>query len=431
MKQLTFTLCLSLVVLFASGVSHASDDKIGVIANHPSPSPSGQELVFSADFDGPGSLWISALDGSRLRKISPPSITAIANTDMEPAWSPDGRQIAYRSLTGETESSDIWIVQANGAYPLKLTASGANNSSPAWSPDGRKIAFVSSKNGSKDIWTMNADGTQPAKLVSSPGYQSDPSFSPAGDQIVFSKYENGASTLMVANVNGTGLWALTTGAFKDRAPNWGVRGIVFSSNRGGANPDDDWKTWSIQPDGSGLRKVGDVAGSGPVWLPDGRIVFSDRRITSKALNEITIFNPVTGARQVVVDVQGYFTPIDIRPGKPANRINPNSMGKLKVAILSTRTFDATKAVAQASISFGRTGSENSLVNCSKKFKDVNGDGRPDLICRFSLHHAGFQAGNIVGVLRFNDNSEQGIPYEGRDMITTVLEDDPDDFKDED
>lgn len=428
MKQLTVTLCFSLAALFATGSSHASEDKIGVMANQPSPSPSGQELVFSADFDGPGSLWIAALDGSRLRKISPPSSTSIANTDMEPAWSPDGRQIAYTSITGDSRSSDIWIVQANGAYPLKLTANGAYNSSPAWSPDGRKIAFVSKKNGSKNIWTMNSDGTQPAKLVSSPGYQSDPSFSPAGDQIVFSKYENGASMLMVVNVNGTGLRSLTTGAFKDWQPNWGPRGIVFTSNRG-SDPDER-KIWSIQPDGSGLRKVGDVAGSGPIWLSDGRIAFSDARSTSKALNEIIIYNPATGAQQVVVDVQGYFTPIDIRPNKPANRINPKSMGIFRVAILSTRTFDATKAVAQASITFGKTGSESTLVDCAKKFKDVNGDGLTDLTCRFSLRYAGFQAGNTMGVLRFNDTT-RGIPYEGRDMITTVLEDDPDDLKEED
>ncbi len=428
MKKLSVSLCLSLAALFTYGISQASDDKIGVIANHPAPSPSGQELVFSADFDGSASLWISALDGSRLRKISPPSITSIANTDMEPAWSPDGRQIAYRSIIGETESSDIWIVQANGAYPLKLTANGANNSSPVWSPDGRKIAFVSDKADSRDIWTMNADGTQPAKLVSTTGYQSNPSFSPAGDQIVFSKYENSVSTLMVVNVNGKGLRSLTTGVFRDRAPNWGKRGIVFSSNRG-TGPD-EWKIWSIQPDGSGLRKVGDVGGGGPVWMPDGRIAFADAGITSKALSAISIFDPATGAQRVVVDVQGYFTPIDIRPAKPANRVNPKSMGKLKVAILSTRTFDATKAVAQGSITFGRTGSERSLVNCSKKFKDVNGDGLPDLTCRFSLRHANFQAGNAIGVLRFND-TPRNMPYEGRDVILTALDDDPDDFKDED
>ena len=428
MKYIARTLYFFMVALLTIGASHASEEKIGVMADHPSRSPSGQELVFSADFDGPSSLWISALDGSRLRKISPPPVTSISNTDMEPAWSPDGRQIAYRSLTGASESSDIWVVQANGANPLKLTANGATNSHPAWSPDGRKIAFVSDKDGSNDIWVMNADGTQPTKVLNSPGQENWPSFSPTGEQIVFSKNENGASTIAVVNVNGTGQKALTTGAYLDWEPNWGVRGIVFSSNRG---PDSDkWKIWSIQPDGSGLRKVGDIAGHEPVWMPDGQIAFSGIRRGSKALSEITLLNPVTGAQQVIVDVQGYFTPIDIRPGKSVNRINPKSMGEMKVAILSTRTFDATKAVAQASITFGRTGSERSLVDCSKKFRDINGDGLPDLTCRFSLRRSGFQMGDSLGILRFSD-TERSIPYEGRDAITTVTEDDPDDFKHED
>jgi hypothetical protein len=129
----------------------------------------------------------------------------------------------------------------------------------------------------------------------------------------------------------------------------------------------------------------------------------------------------------VVDVQGYLTPIDVRPGKSSKQINPKSLGRLQVAILSTRTFDAPKAVVQSSITFGSTGSENSLTSCSRTFKDVNGDGLPDLTCRFSLRYAGFQKGNTVGVLRFTDTRRR--PYEGRDAITTVGDDDPDDFKD--
>ena len=51
----------------------------------------------------------------------------------------------------------------------------------------------------------------------------------------------------------------------------------------------------------------------------------------------------------------------------------------------------------------------------------------DLTCRFTLRYAGFQRGSAVGVLRFTDT--RGKPYEGRDAIATVEEDDPDDFKD--
>ena len=423
MKNFIIWLILALAAMFVGSAS-ASEDKIGVLAQSPSSSPSGQELVFEADFDGHSRLWISSLDGSRLRKVSSLGNPAAAVTDLAPAWSPDGRMIAYTSIDGS--SSDIWVVQADGAYPVKLTANGAENGHPAWSPDGRKIVFESDKGGTRDVWMMNADGSQQVKVLSSSGVDNNPKFSPTGDQIVFSRTKDGAATLMIVNVNGTGLRALTTGNSRDWEPSWGNRGILFSSNRGPTS--DRRKIWMVQPDGSNLHKVDDTDGLDPVWLPDGRIAFSaDGGVASKALAVVSILNPATGETRPVVDVQGYLTPIDIRPGKTSNQINPKSMGRPQVAILSTRTFDATKAVVQASITFGRTGAESSLTSCSKTFKDVNGDGLPDLTCRFSLRYAGFQMGNTVGVLRFTDTL--GKPYEGRDAITTVWEDDPDDFKD--
>jgi WD40 repeat protein len=424
MKHCIFSLILALAAVFAGSAS-ASEDKIGVSSDNPSLSPSGQELVFSADFDGPSRLWISGLDGSRLRKVSSLGNPAAVVTDLEPSWSPDGRTIAYRSIDGST--SDIWIMQADGSYPVKLTANGAENGHPAWSPDGRKIVFESDKDGTRDIWIMNADGTQQVKVLSSSGVDNGPKFSPAGDKIVFSRSKDGAATLMIVNVNGTGLRALTTGNSRDWEPSWGSRGILFSSNRSSSSG--GHKIWMVQPDGSNLRKVGDAAGFDPIWLTDGRIAFTDDEslVASKALAAVSILNPATGQKQVVADVQGYITPIDIRPGKTPKKINPKSMGRAEVAILSTQTFDATKAVNQASITFGRSGAESSLTQCNKKFKDINGDGIPDLTCRFALRYAGFQMGGAVGVLRFTDT--RGKPYEGRDAITTVGEDDPDDFKD--
>ncbi|MEO5670470.1 MAG: hypothetical protein ABIR26_07235 [Ramlibacter sp.] len=423
MKHFIFSLFLALPAMFVDSAT-ASEERIGVLAQSPSVSPSGQELVFDADFDGHSRLWISGLDGSRLRKVSSIGNPAAAVTDLAPAWSPDGRMIAYTSVEGSR--SDIWIVQTDGAYPVKLTTNGAKNGHPTWSPDGRKIAFESSRDGTREIWIMNADGSQQVKVLSSSGVDNNPKFSPTGDQIVFSRTKDAAATLMIVNVNGTGLSALTTGNSRDWEPSWGIRGILFSSNRGPTS--DSRKIWMVQPDGSNLHKVGDAEGFDPIWLPDGRIAFSaDGGVASMALAVISILNPTTGETRPVVDVQGYLTPIDIRPGRTSNQINPKSMGRPQVAILSTRTFDATKTVVQASITFGRTGAESSLVSCSKTFKDVNGDGLPDLTCRFSLRYAGFQMGNNVGVLRFTDIRRR--PYEGRDMIATVLEDDLDDFKD--
>jgi Tol biopolymer transport system component len=416
--KLILAVCLT---LFAS-ICQSSPDKVGVISQHPSLSPTGKEIVFSADFDGLPRIWLWSTELRTLRKLSAVYGSSSSIADSEPTWSPDGRKIAYASTSGAL--SDIWVMDSTGAYPVKLTGNGANNSSPAWSPDGRKLAFISDRDGSDDLWLMNVDGSQPVKLVNSPSQESSPSFSPSGDAIVFAKTDLTVATLMVVNTNGTGLRSLTTGTSSDWEPHWGRGGIVFSTNRDARS--DDWKLWTVQPDGSGLRKLGDVAGHDPRWTPEGTVVFTDTNTGGHALTSIAVLDPATGLKRVLIDVQGVLTPIDVRPGKAPNLINPNSAGRLQVAVLSTRTFDAPSSVDASTLTFGRTGAESSRAACSKTFRDVNGDGLPDLVCRFALRSAAFQMGDVTAVLRFAD--KKGVYYEGRDSIVTVPQDDPDDFK---
>lgn len=89
--------------------------------------------------------------------------------------------------------------------------------------------------------------------------------------------------------------------------------------------------------------------------------------------------------------------IDIKPGEGPATINSKSKGKIPVAILSSATFDAVTQVDQASLTFGRTGSEKSLTFCSGP-QDVNGDGLLDLVCHFDTPLTRFQAGDTKGVL---------------------------------
>ena len=80
--------------------------------------------------------------------------------DFGPAWSPNGKQIAYRLNPASSDESDIMVVAAGGGTPRNLTKSpGVADWSPAWSPDGRSIAFFSMRAGGRDIWVMRPDGT--------------------------------------------------------------------------------------------------------------------------------------------------------------------------------------------------------------------------------------------------------------------------------
>src|SRR5262245_60532019 len=87
--------------------------------------------------------------------------------------------------------------------------------------------------------------------------------------------------------------------------------------------------------------------------------------------------------------------IDIKPATPRNGINPKSHGVVRVAILSSDDFDAT-TVDPASVRFGPEGAVE--VGGKTRFKDVNEDGRDDLILRFKIKETGIQCGDTSAPL---------------------------------
>ena len=91
--------------------------------------------------------------------------------------------------------------------------------------------------------------------------------------------------------------------------------------------------------------------------------------------------------------------IDIKPGSSENSVNSRSNGAIPVAILSSLLFDAPADVDASSLTFGRTGAEDSLRRCSVHGEDVNDDGLLDLVCHFDTRTAGFASGDTEGVLR--------------------------------
>ena len=109
--------------------------------------------------------------------------------------------------------------------------------------------------------------------------------------------------------------------------------------------------------------------------------------------------------------------IDIKPGSFPNSINPKSGGRIPVAVLSAAGFDAPLEVYVSSLTFGRTGTEQSLAFCNSRPEDVNGDGFVDLICHFDTRLTGFQSGDTEGTL--NGRTVSGTPLTGTDSVRIV------------
>lgn len=90
--------------------------------------------------------------------------------------------------------------------------------------------------------------------------------------------------------------------------------------------------------------------------------------------------------------------VSVKPGADKVVLVAHSNAKLPVAILSTPAFNASTAVAPASLHFGRTGDESSVESCSAGV-DVNSDALPDLLCQFAVANSGFQSGDLTAKLK--------------------------------
>jgi Tol biopolymer transport system component len=90
-----------------------------------------------------------------------------------PSWSPDGRQIAFYSRVGET--SQIFVIAADGGAPQRLTSDHWNNSYPRWSGDGQWLYFASNRTGTDQIWRMPSRGGAPTQVTRNGGFAASPS----------------------------------------------------------------------------------------------------------------------------------------------------------------------------------------------------------------------------------------------------------------
>ena len=94
-----------------------------------------------------------------------------------PAYSPDGRYLAFAWLKPESHGFDIFFYEIATQKFVQLTSEKGNNERPVWAPDGKHIAFESDRSGSKQIYSMTVDGKKLIQLTNSRGINEGPTWS--------------------------------------------------------------------------------------------------------------------------------------------------------------------------------------------------------------------------------------------------------------
>jgi Tol biopolymer transport system component len=209
----------------------------GICRSVPEWSPDGKRIAFQCQVQPSGAdpgysrICVMNADGSGVRQL--PQAPPTGLTDGAPAWSPDGKEIAFDR--GVHDQHAIFVMNADGSDARQLTPWSLRAAQPDWSPDGKELVFYSNYDGSSkvsaNLYTIRPDGTGIHRLTDATGgavqYLSA-SFSPDGQWIAFGRSPgvgpSGNADVYVMRADGSDVTDVTRSAAWDSGVDWGPHG---------------------------------------------------------------------------------------------------------------------------------------------------------------------------------------------------------------
>lgn len=153
---------------------------------------------------------------------------------ISPAWSPDGKRLAYVSF--ESGKPVVYIQTLANGQRFPIANFKGNNSAPAWSPNGQQLAIVLSRDSISQIYTIGADGSGLRRVMRSPLIDTEPSFTPDGGSLIFTSDRGGSPQTYKVAVSGGEAQRITFNGSYNVSPHLSpdASNLVYVTRRGGA-----------------------------------------------------------------------------------------------------------------------------------------------------------------------------------------------------
>jgi TolB protein len=196
----------------AAVVAHTlANDLVQVFTGRPGPFLS--RIAFISDRTGSSEIWVMDWDGANQKQLTKHNALSLG-----PSWSADGRHLIFTSyLRG---SPALYLLTPQEGYLKLLWDRGGVNSSASVSPDGRMVAFASSIDGNVDIYTISIDGGEAQRLTTARGIDTQPAWAPNGRQIAFTSARSGSPQVYLMDADGSNVRRVSFGAYFHDESSW-------------------------------------------------------------------------------------------------------------------------------------------------------------------------------------------------------------------